>query len=50
MAWWRYDGAMSLEIWNSVIHQSDPAEVVKKGWASLEWLESRFDLHPKVTS
>ena len=27
----RYDGAISLEIWNRELHQANPAEVVKRG-------------------
>jgi len=36
----RYDGAISLEIWNRELHESNPAEVVKKGCASLQRIES----------
>jgi sugar phosphate isomerase/epimerase len=35
-----YDGAISLEIWNRELHQADPAEVVKRGAASLQRFES----------
>ncbi len=34
-----YNGAISLEIWNRELHQSNPAEVVKKGCESLQWIE-----------
>ncbi len=36
----RYDGAISLEIWNRELHQSDPAEAVRKGRESLQRLEA----------
>jgi 2-keto-myo-inositol isomerase len=32
----QYGGAISLEIWNRELHQSNPAEVVKKGCESLQ--------------
>ena len=35
----RYDGAISLEIWNSELHKSDPAAAVKRGAESLRHLE-----------
>jgi 2-keto-myo-inositol isomerase len=35
----RYGGPISLEIWNRELHQSNPAEVVKKGCESLRRLE-----------
>jgi 2-keto-myo-inositol isomerase len=38
----RYDGAISLEIWNRELHQSNPAEVVKKGRESLQRIESKL--------
>jgi 2-keto-myo-inositol isomerase len=34
-----YDGAISLEIWNRDLQQSDPTEVVKKGRESLQRIE-----------
>jgi len=34
-----YEGVISLEIWNRELHQSNPAEVVKKGRASLQGIE-----------
>ena len=36
----RYDGAISLEIWNRELHQANPAEVVKRGSESLRRIES----------
>lgn len=41
----RYDGAISLEIWNRELHQSNPAEVVKKGCECLHRIESYFNHH-----
>jgi len=35
----KYDGAVSLEIWNRELHQANPAEVVTRGAASLAHLE-----------
>jgi len=35
----RYDGAISLEIWNSELHKSDPEAAVKRGAESLRHLE-----------
>lgn len=34
-----YQGAISLEIWNSDVHRSDPAAVVQRGCASLRRFE-----------
>lgn len=34
-----YNGAISLEIWNRQLHQSDPAEVVRQGSESLQVIE-----------
>jgi len=41
-----YGGAISLEIWNSALHQSNPAEVVKRGYESLQRIASAFPHHP----
>lgn len=35
-----YNGAISLEIWNRELHQSDPAQAAKQGWESLQRLAS----------
>jgi 2-keto-myo-inositol isomerase len=35
----QYDGAISLEIWNSELHKSDPEAAVKRGAESLRHLE-----------
>jgi 2-keto-myo-inositol isomerase len=37
-----YEGAISLEIWNRELHQSNPAEVVRKGCESLQRIERAF--------
>lgn len=34
-----YCGAISLEIWNSQLRRCDPLNTVRKGFASLSWLE-----------
>ncbi len=41
-----YDGAISLEIWNRGLHQSNPAEVVKKGADSLRRIEDLLRNNP----
>jgi 2-keto-myo-inositol isomerase len=41
----RYDGVISLEIWNRELHQADPAEVVKKGCAALRRIEALLQDH-----
>lgn len=38
----RYTGAISLEIWNGELQQANPAEVVRKGWESLQKMGSAF--------
>lgn len=38
----RYNGAISLEIWNRELHQSGPADVVKKDCESLRRLAAAF--------
>jgi len=45
-----YDGAISLEIWNRELHQSNPAEVVKKAAVSLRRIEALFANNPTANS
>jgi len=45
----RYDGVISLEIWNRQLHQSNPAEVVKKGRESLQRMESKLHHGQRTT-
>jgi sugar phosphate isomerase/epimerase len=44
-----YDGAISLEIWNRELHQSNPAEVVKKSADSMRRIEDLLRNNPKAT-
>jgi 2-keto-myo-inositol isomerase len=46
----RYDGAISLEIWNRQLHQTDPAEVVKKGCDSLRGIEGLLQDNQNATA
>ena len=46
----RYDGAISLEIWNRELHQSNPAEVVKKGFESLRRIEGLLHNNQTLTA
>jgi len=46
----RYDGAISLEIWNRDIHQANPAEVVKRGVESLRRIEGLLQHNQTLTA
>jgi 2-keto-myo-inositol isomerase len=46
----RYDGAISLEIWNRELHQANPAEVVKRGSESLRRIESLLQNNQRLTA
>jgi len=46
----RYDGAISLEIWNRELHQANPAEVVKRGSESLRRIESLLQDNQSLTA
>lgn len=43
-----YQGAVSLEIWNSEVHRADPAEIVRKSCAALQRMEGMLNHQPAV--
>jgi 2-keto-myo-inositol isomerase len=45
----RYDGAISLEIWNRELHQANPMEVVKRGVESLRRIEGLLEHNQTLT-
>jgi sugar phosphate isomerase/epimerase len=46
----RYDGAISLEIWNRELHQENPAGVVKRASESLRRIEGLLQNNQRLTA